>query len=89
MNSGAVTAAGKLSDFAVLAIGAAAFIDTPQRLADLAGFLVACASALLGKSRLFQIIILFLAATLGWAAITQLPVVEYQPAAIETITAIT
>ena len=40
-SAGAVTAAGKLSDFAVLALGAAAFIDTRQRFADLAWFLVA------------------------------------------------
>ena len=39
-SAGAVAAAGKLSDFAVLALGAAAFVDTRQRFADLAGFLV-------------------------------------------------
>ena len=37
----ALTAAGKLSDFAVLALGAAAFIDTRQRFASSPAFLVA------------------------------------------------
>jgi O-antigen ligase len=37
----ALTAAGKLSDFAILALGAAAFIDTRRRFSQLAFFLVA------------------------------------------------
>ena len=40
-SAGAVTAAGKLSDFAVLALAAAAFIDTRRRFGQLAAFLVA------------------------------------------------
>ena len=38
--AGAVAAAGKLAEFAVLALGAAAFIDTRPRFGILAGFLV-------------------------------------------------
>ena len=37
----ALTAAGKLSDFAILALGAAAFVDTRRRFSQLAFFLVA------------------------------------------------
>ena len=45
-SAGAVAAAGKLSDFAVLALAAVAFIDTRPRFDQLAAFLVAfCAVA--------------------------------------------